>query len=337
MNYNQNFIFNPISINKYNIYDIFYNDNGEYIIMCPFLDKKKLNIKIKINDVFYNFNYTACPHNHTKVYHTKAPKTDNNVILLNINNENISLNINNYPSFNNEIIMSTMVKNEDNYIKQWINYHSKLGVNRFIIYDNAGINDGASYNSNQKTSNLEITLKDYIEDKKVVLIKWPYKKRFPKNSISGQTTQQNHSIYLFKNSKYIGLFDIDEYLNPKKKIENIDIYFNSLIKKDNINIDKISCLRFKNKFFYNPHNKNVSGTNFLNIFNCDNITNKGRTKCFVRPKNVKIYAIHNVLLGLPKYTVHHNLGHFNHYFYLNKNNRGKKKTGLIDKSILNNI
>ena len=38
-----------------------------------------------------------------------------------------------------------MVKNEDNYIKQWINYHHSIGINKFIIYDNAGIDDKKSY------------------------------------------------------------------------------------------------------------------------------------------------------------------------------------------------
>ena len=32
--------------------------------------------------------------------------------------------------------MSTMVKNEDDYIIQWIEYHLSLGIDHFVIYDN---------------------------------------------------------------------------------------------------------------------------------------------------------------------------------------------------------
>ena len=110
-----------------------------------------------------------------------------------------------------------MVYNEDNYIRQWIKYHSNIGVKRFIIYDNSKINDNKSYKSVEKSSNLKKVLKDLIKKRKVVLIEWSYPKRSRKSGISGQTTQQNHSIYAFRSSKYIGLFDIDEYVNMQKK------------------------------------------------------------------------------------------------------------------------
>ena len=55
-----------------------------------------------------------------------------------------------------------------------------------------------------------------------------------KSGISGQTTQQNHSIWAFKNCKYIGMFDIDEYINMQNDT-NIHNFFNNLIKKENIN------------------------------------------------------------------------------------------------------
>lgn len=330
-------MYNLISSKKYNIYDIFYNDNGEYVLIKPIIPKKKFEVKLILNESIYDFQYIHSILGGISIYTVKAPKKEDNIILLKINNNEITVKINNYPIFENEIIMSTMVKNEDNYIKQWINYHSKLGVNRFIIYDNAGINDKLSYSSKEKKSNLKLVLKQYIDKKKVVLIKWPYKKRlFRKNNPCGQTGQQNHSLYLFRKSKYIGFLDIDEYLNPKKKIENIDTYFNELIVKNKINIDKISSFRFKTRYFYNPNNRNDKGNNFLKIFNCDNVKDE-RNKLFVIPKNTNIIKIHWVINGLPFYSVKGIDGYLNHYFYLNKNNRGKKKTRLIDKSILNNI
>ena len=86
----------------------------------------------------------------------------------------------------NEIIMSTMVLNEDNYIIQWIKFYLNLGVTRFIIYDNAGINDNASYHSIEDRSDLPNLLKDYIKNNIVILIKWPFYKRRPNSGASGQ-------------------------------------------------------------------------------------------------------------------------------------------------------
>ena len=36
--------------------------------------------------------------------------------------------------------MSTLVKDEDKYIKQWIEFHLNIGIKRFIIYDNSNKN-----------------------------------------------------------------------------------------------------------------------------------------------------------------------------------------------------
>ena len=54
----------------------------------------------------------------------------------------LNTKINIYPNFKDEIIMSTIVKDEDNIIVQWIEYHKLLGINRFIIYDNHNCPDG---------------------------------------------------------------------------------------------------------------------------------------------------------------------------------------------------
>ena len=120
--------------------------------------------------------------------------------------------------------MSTMVYNEDNYIRQWIQFHLNIGVTRFIIYDNSKINDYKSYKSVEKSSDLKKVLSDFIEKGIVVLIEWSYPKRLNISGISGQTTHQNHSIYAFRNSKYIGLFDIDEYINMQNNT-NINNFF----------------------------------------------------------------------------------------------------------------
>jgi hypothetical protein len=129
-----------------------------------------------------------------------------------------------YPEFKDEIIMSTIVKDEDEYIKPWIDYHLNLGISRFIIYDNSPNNTLCG------------VLDDYIQKNIVLLIKWAYPYLLPISGLSGQTTQQNHSIYAFQTSKYIGLFDIDEYINPQGT-QTVNEVFEKLIvnKINNLN------------------------------------------------------------------------------------------------------
>ena len=320
-------IYNPINAGYY-IYDIYHNDNNNLIIISP-LETKPLTIKY--NDI--DFNLHICSHKHTYVYVSKDKTEYEKKIKLNINNKYLEVNVNKYPNFKDEIIMSTMVYNEDNYIRQWIEFNLNIGIKHFIIYDNSKYKGkDNSYKSIEKSSNLEKVLSDYINQGTVVLINWPYPKRKGKSGISGQTTQQNHSIWAFKNCKYIGLFDIDEYINMKNDT-NIYTFFDNLIKQKKINVSKIGSFRLLNKFFHNPNNKSTSNYDFFNIYNCDKITLLGHEKNFVIPKNVNTFSVHQITNGKIPYIIPHQNAYFNHYYFLNKKTRGKKKTNLTDDSI----
>ena len=131
----------PNYIKEYNIYDIFYNDNGYLIVITPYENQELNIIYHDDNNNIYNFQINKCPHNHTYIYTLKIDY--NEIITLKINNNIIKTYINKYPNFSNEIIFSTIVKDEDDYIKQWIDFHYNLGITRFIIYDNT---DADNYN-----------------------------------------------------------------------------------------------------------------------------------------------------------------------------------------------
>ena len=313
----------PIYIDKYNIYDIFYNDNNQLILITPYTPNPYI-IKYISDENIIQFDLYEDPDKHTIIYSLNIVNYNKNIKLI-IDDSIIETIVNKYPIFNNEIIFSTIVKDEDAFILSWIDYHLRLGVSRFIIYDNS------------TNFTLSIILNDYIKQNIVLLIKWDYPYRRKESGISGQTTQQNHSIYAFKNSKYIGLFDIDEYVNIQQGVSNIHQFFKNLIIKENIDVNKISSFRLLNKFFYNPHNIPIKNNNFLSIYNCDNITKVCREKNFVIAKNVITFAVHQVTSGKPMYNVNEKHAYFNHYFYLNKNNRGKTVTDLIDDSILKHL
>ena len=101
----------PISISKYNIYDIYHNDNNNLIIISP-SESNPLDIVYQNKSFIINI----CPHNHTYIYLLTTPIEYSKKIKLSINGEIISTNVNKYPEFKDEIIMSTIVKNEDEYI-----------------------------------------------------------------------------------------------------------------------------------------------------------------------------------------------------------------------------
>lgn len=311
-----NTIYNPIFITNYNIYDIFYNDRGGIIIIKPGHCKIN-NIRMYINDILLHFQVEICSHCHTHIYmlyNDNFVYDKNKTYEIIIDDKNITTKINNYPKFENEIIMSTIVKNEDKYILQWIKYHNILGIKRFIIYDNSTNNTLYTLLNNNITNNI------------FIIINWQYEHIY-------QQTQQNHSIYAFNKSKYIGLFDIDEYINLQEPYIQIDNFLSDIIKIDDINIDSIGGFQLLNKLFFNPNNLPEDNYNFLQIYNCDTITLFTREKCFVIPKNIKTFSVHVITNGLPIKYINYNYAYFNHYFFLNKKDRGFNKTPFIDKSI----
>ena len=320
-------MYTPIRIIKFNIYDVFHNSLDNIVIVSPW-DNTSLNIKYKNNE----FSTIICSQKHTLLYVLKDTIAYTNTIELNINGQIINTEVNKFPDFKNETIMSTIVCNEDNYIRQWINFHHNIGVDRFIIYDNKS--DNLKSCNLVNNSKLEDILKDFINDGLVILIKWNYPYISKVSGISGQTTQQNHSLWAFKTCKYIGMFDVDEYVNIQTTYTNINSFFDNLIDVKKININEIGSFRLLNKFFYNPDNLPTDDYNFLKIYNCDKITLTGREKNFIIPKNVSIYCVHKIISGKQMYTVPYSMLYFNHYFFLNKSNRGKDKTELIDTSIM---
>jgi len=277
-----------------------------------------------------------CPHKHNYIYICQNNFNNFKAIILKIDDILFEIPIKKYPCFKDKLIMSTMVKNEDSYILQWINFYITLGIDNFIIYDNSE-SDNTRYHSIEKSSNLKIKLEELINNGLVILIKWKYPKYLKKSGISGQTTQQNHSLHAFKTSKLIGFFDIDEYFNPLKS-NSIQEAFDSIITKNNIDINTIGGFQICNKFFYNSKNLPTENYNFLQITNCKeqskNNYHNNHQKCFIIPRNVNIFSIHRITDGKKIYICDHTDVIFNHYYFLNKKNRGNDSTTLYDDSIL---
>lgn len=332
-----------MSVEEYLIYDVFHNDNNKLVIVMPvwYVDPGMISCD-NINFIQHSDKRHARHDTYILISDSEIKYTP--TIQLKINDEIVEAKVNKYPEFRDEIIMSTQVCGEDDYIRQWIIFHLSIGVQRFIIYDNSHSKikyEGKEYSN--VSNNLSATLSDFILDGTVLLINWPYPWRgnweSKYKSRSGQSTQQNHSIWAFQNSKYIGLFDVDEYINMQTHT-NISDFFNDLIENEKLDTNEIGSFRLLNKFFYNPNNLPVGGFEFLKIYNCDNVTlshpngtRMRNEKNFVIPKNVFAYYIHSVTNGKPMYTLNADDIYFNHYCYINQWSRGRNNSNLLDDSI----
>ncbi|MEX1334907.1 MAG: glycosyltransferase family 2 protein [Candidatus Limnocylindrales bacterium] len=88
-----------------------------------------------------------------------------------------------------------IVKDEAEYLEEWLAFHLALGVDHFFIYDN-GSTDGSAE-----------LLERYINHGLVTCIDWPMG--------GGQLSAYNHSLRMFgTTAEWIGYFDPDEFLVP---------------------------------------------------------------------------------------------------------------------------
>ena len=108
------------------------------------------------------------------------------------------------------VLLCLIIKNENIYLRQFIDYYFEIGVNKIIILDNNDLNNGEI---------LEEVINDYIVNGFVEIIDIRGKKKY---QIKGYTDVYNKYQ---KNYDWLMFFDIDEYLMiPKYK--NIHEFLN---------------------------------------------------------------------------------------------------------------
>jgi len=98
------------------------------------------------------------------------------------------------------IAVVAIVKNEENYIEEWLAFHSHAGVRSFIIYDNGCSDSTIARISSDKWRN------------KVRVVPWV---NFGKH-IRIQNAAYNHAIANFgRQYRWMTFIDVDEFLVPK--------------------------------------------------------------------------------------------------------------------------
>lgn len=86
-----------------------------------------------------------------------------------------------------------IVRNEGEYIREWLEYHLMLGVTHFYIYDN------------ESTDDTKEKLQNYIERGEVTYVWWP-------GSVV-QLSAYNHALEFFQyDTQYMAFIDADEFL-----------------------------------------------------------------------------------------------------------------------------
>ncbi len=93
------------------------------------------------------------------------------------------------------VVIVCIVKDEADYLEEWLAYHVALGVDHFVIYDN-GSTDGSAG-----------LLERYINHGLVTRIDWPLG--------GGQLAAYNHALRMFgATTRWLAYYDVDEFLVP---------------------------------------------------------------------------------------------------------------------------
>ncbi|WP_376743342.1 glycosyltransferase family 92 protein [Ensifer canadensis] len=107
----------------------------------------------------------------------------------------------------NGIAIVACVKNESNYVEEWVRFHKAVGVRHFHLYDDAS-SDGTFD-----------VLRRILTEEELTVVPWNLRMRDEESGelLNGQTVAFAHAILNF-GGKYdrMAFIDVDEFLLPKK-------------------------------------------------------------------------------------------------------------------------
>ena len=174
--------------------------------------------------------------------------------------ENIKIE-SNVKTDKNYISIAAISKNEGPYIKEWIEYHKLVGVDRIYFYDN------------ESQDNTKEVLKPYIEDGTVVY-----------HYVEGKCMQipvYIDAICRYKNNtKWLGIIDLDEFIVPVEK-DNLKDFLKDYEKYPGIAINWIM-------FDSNGYEKHPEGKLIIEAYTRvhKNYRSGNHIKSIVNPKKV---------------------------------------------------
>ncbi|MDR2795370.1 MAG: glycosyltransferase family 92 protein [Spirochaetaceae bacterium] len=114
--------------------------------------------------------------------------------------------LHNNDKFEYDLGIAAIMKNEGPYIKEWIEYHKALGVEKFYLYDN------------ESGDNTKDILNEYIQSG---IVEYHY---FPGKGCKTQIQAYADAVRRYRNKvKWLAVIDIDEFIVPVIKNKIIDV------------------------------------------------------------------------------------------------------------------
>jgi hypothetical protein len=156
------------------------------------------------------------------------------------------------------VCVAAIVRNEEQYIRSWVNYYLSLGVDHVYIYDNLSTD-----------ATVEI-LQTYVAHGRATVLNWPLQ--------GGQIDAYNHALRVFGHTtEWLGFLDIDEFV----VLHNHHALFEYLVSTS---ADQV-LLPWQN-FPYNGHQRAPGGASLENFLYAFRVPPGGgsQVKHFVRPE-----------------------------------------------------
>ncbi len=218
-----------------------------------------------------------------------------------INNYKSIRKYKNYNDFKYFLTLTATMKNEADYVCEWLEYYLLMGVEHFYLYDN------------ESTDDIEEKLKPYIEQGLVTYINYP--------GVSKQLEIYNHAVENFRlETKWMIIADLDEFILFKKKS-----FKDLLNENDNYNQLVTRWYIFGNS----GHIQKPEGLVIENYLNrADDV---GDRKSIVKPLRTYVINSPHRSSSIPK-TLYLDIEDVqcNHYFGKSEEEYRKKKSARAD-------
>ncbi len=184
-----------------------------------------------------------------------------------------------YINYIYKVSIVAIIKNEADYLDEWINYHKLIGVDHFYIFNN------------ESTDNTKKILQKYVKEGTVTLINFPGKER--------QHDAYNYALNAWRNeSEYMAFIDADEFLFLDDTYNNLYSCISFLLKKYSADVLAVNwCI------FGSSHKKEKPEglviENYIWRSNKDNEYNK-HIKTICNPRRVIGFRSSHYVTGFTK-------------------------------------
>lgn len=172
------------------------------------------------------------------------------------------------------------------YLKEWIEYHKLIGVERFILYNNDSADDFITI------------LQPYIDQGVVELIDWPSALK-NRSHLEDQKKAYKDCVIRYKNQTYwLAVIDIDEFIVPVKH-ENLADFLKQYDHDPNLGSYQVNWQLFGTSHLEQiPHDKLLIESLIYKApwDYCDSEHSNLFVKSIIRPHGVRRMDIHSAVL-----------------------------------------